>query len=88
MHSYSNKENITFKLTLAKKASKMAIIDDALDSPEHNAYTMGEDVQSGDKDKKSKDRRTHGNPKTTQATPSEVLETMRSFNHMFNKAQE
>jgi len=47
----------------------MVIIDDASNSPEHEAYGMGEDVQSGDRYTNSKYRRTHGTPKTTQATP-------------------
>lgn len=46
----NKKENTIDKLILAYKASKMAIIYDALDSPECDAYAMGEDVQSGDKD--------------------------------------
>lgn len=41
MHNYSNREKITVKLILAKKASKMPIIDDAPDSLERNAYAMG-----------------------------------------------
>lgn len=41
---------IAVKLSLAEKASKMAIIDDAPDSLEHDAYAMGQDVKSGHKD--------------------------------------
>jgi len=82
-HNYSRENKV-----LVEKASKMVIIDDAPDSPECDAYAMGEDVQSGDKNIELNDRRTHGIPRMTQATPQEVMETMRSFNQMFSKAQE
>jgi len=62
------------------------IIDDSPDSSEHNTYTMGEDVKSADRNIESNDR-TRGTPKMTQATPPEVFETIRSFNHMFSKAK-
>ena len=71
----------TMQRVFQKLASGILIMDDAPDPYDHAEDAMGEDVHGGNIETQSNERR-------AQITPSDMVETMRSFNERLTKGKE